>query len=163
MSYPARAEGLVNRIIIFLPKIKMSFPDISVKDLKSTSRPGLNIVEVIGISLIPSDIYSLMLINIIKMFGILDFESETFHTFERRHLRHHINPSDFTPLLRQRKIRFSWRVCIHKNLIQYHHHHHHVVPPARISLTPSRHFSLLFIASGRSSGLHPVSSHSCCM
>ena len=32
-----------------------------------------------------------------------------------------------------------------------------------ISLTFSRHFSLSFIASGRSSGLHPVSSHSCCM
>ena len=43
------------------------------------------------------------------------------------------------------------------------HHHHHAVPPARISLTLSRHFSLSFIASGRSSGLHPVSSHSCCM
>ena len=43
------------------------------------------------------------------------------------------------------------------------HHHHHVVPPAWISLTLSRHFSLSFIASGRSSGLHPVSSHSCCM
>ena len=37
------------------------------------------------------------------------------------------------------------------------------MPPARISLTLSRHFSLLFIVSGRSSGLHPVSSHSCCM
>ena len=43
------------------------------------------------------------------------------------------------------------------------HHHHHVVRPARISLTLSRHISLSFIASGRSSGLHPVSSHSCCM
>ena len=43
------------------------------------------------------------------------------------------------------------------------HLHHHVVPPARISLTLSRHFSLSFIASVRSSGLHPVSSHSCCM
>ena len=41
--------------------------------------------------------------------------------------------------------------------------HHHVVPLARISLTLSRHFSLSFIASGRSSGLHPVSSHSCYM
>ena len=40
---------------------------------------------------------------------------------------------------------------------------YHVAPPARISLTLSRHFSLSFIASGRSSGLHPVSSHSCCM
>ena len=44
-----------------------------------------------------------------------------------------------------------------------HHHHPHVAPPARISLTLSCHFSLSFIASGRSSGLHPVSSHSCCM
>ena len=43
------------------------------------------------------------------------------------------------------------------------HHHHHVVPPARISLTLSRHFCLSSIASGRSSGLHPVSSQSCCM
>ena len=49
-------------------------------------------------------------------------------------------------------------------LLEYiYHHHHHVAPPARISLTLSRHFSLSFIASGRSSGLHPVSSHSCCM
>ena len=46
----------------------------------------------------------------------------------------------------------------------YHHHHHpHLVPLARISLTLSRYFSLSFIASGRSSGLHPVSSHSCCI
>ena len=42
----------------------------------------------------------------------------------------------------------------------WNHHHHHVVPLARISLTLSRHFSLSSIASGRSSGLHPVSSHS---
>ena len=45
----------------------------------------------------------------------------------------------------------------------YHHHHHHVVPLARISLILSRHFSLSFIDSGWSSGLHPGSSHSCCM
>ena len=37
------------------------------------------------------------------------------------------------------------------------------MPPARISLTLSRHFSLSFITSGWSSWLHPVSSHSCCM
>ena len=43
------------------------------------------------------------------------------------------------------------------------YHHHHVVPLARISLTLPHHFSLSFITSGRSSGLHPVSSHSCCM
>ena len=45
----------------------------------------------------------------------------------------------------------------------YIYHHHRVVPPARISLTLSRHFSLSSIASGRSSGLHPVSSQSCCI
>ena len=43
------------------------------------------------------------------------------------------------------------------------YHHHHVMPPARISQTLSRHFSISFIAYGRSSGLHPVSSHSWCM
>ena len=42
-------------------------------------------------------------------------------------------------------------------------YHHHVVTLAWISLTLSRHFSLSFIASGRFSGLHPVSSHSYCM
>ena len=51
---------------------------------------------------------------------------------------------------------------VHK-FIHVNHHRHHVMPLAWISLTLSRHFSLLFIASGRSSGLHPVSSHSCCM
>ena len=51
-------------------------------------------------------------------------------------------------------IHFLYYIC---------HHHHHVAPPAWISLTLSRHFSLSFIASGRSSGLHPVSSYSCCM
>ena len=39
--------------------------------------------------------------------------------------------------------------------------YHHVVP--QISLILSRHFSLSFIASGRSSGQHLASSHSCCM
>ena len=43
------------------------------------------------------------------------------------------------------------------------HHHHHDVRLARISLTLSLHVSLSFITFGRSSGLHPVSSHSCCM
>ena len=42
------------------------------------------------------------------------------------------------------------------------HHYHHVVPPARIFLILSPHFSLSFIAFGGSSGLHPVSSQSCC-
>ena len=54
----------------------------------------------------------------------------------------------------------SFSQAIH---ISHCHHHHHVAPSARISLTVSRHFSLSLIASGRSSGLQPVSSHSCCM
>ena len=48
-------------------------------------------------------------------------------------------------------------------LRQKTHHHHHIVLVARISLTLSRHSSLSFIALGRSSGQHPVSSHSCWM
>ena len=62
--------------------------------------------------------------------------------------------------------RFSVFDCVvtdNRTQFTSNHHHHHVAPPARISLTVSRHFSLSFIASGRSSGLQPVSSHSCCM
>ena len=44
-----------------------------------------------------------------------------------------------------------------------YHHYHHVMLLARISLNLSLHVSLSFIASCRSSGLHAVSSHSCCM
>ena len=47
--------------------------------------------------------------------------------------------------------------------IYIYHHHHRIVLLARISLTLSRHFSISFIALGRSSGQHPVSSHSCWM
>ena len=42
-------------------------------------------------------------------------------------------------------------------------YHHHIVLVAWISLTLSRHSSLSFIALGRSSGQHPVYSHSCWM
>ena len=52
-----------------------------------------------------------------------------------------------------------WRVLY----FAFCYHHHRIVPLARISLTLSCHFSLSFIASGKSSGLHPVSLHSCCM
>ena len=45
----------------------------------------------------------------------------------------------------------------------YSNHHHHIPLVARISLTLSRHSSLSFIALGRSSGQHPVSSHRCWM
>ena len=61
-------------------------------------------------------------------------------------------------------------ICINEEMLPkytytyiYIYHHHQVVPPARISLTLSCHFSLSFIAFGRSSALHPVSSHNCCI
>ena len=66
-----------------------------------------------------------------------------------------------------RKKRVIWWILSFKRFTKSkyppHHHHHHVVPPAWISLTLSRHSSLSFIASGRYSGLYPVSSQSCCM
>ena len=49
--------------------------------------------------------------------------------------------------------------CIHTHT----HIYHHVVSLSQISLTLSRHFSLSFITSTRSSGIHLVSSHSCWM
>ena len=55
------------------------------------------------------------------------------------------------------------RAYIYIYIYIYHHHHHHIALVARISLTLSRHSSLSFIALGRSSGQHPVSSHSCWM
>ena len=60
----------------------------------------------------------------------------------------------------QRHFSFS-RLCIYVSFIIYHHHH--IMLAARISLTLSRHSSLSFIAPGRSSGQHPISSHSCWM
>ena len=54
---------------------------------------------------------------------------------------------------------FTLKICKKQTIT----HHHLAVTSARISLTLSRHLSLLFIAFGRSSGLHLVSSHSCCM
>ena len=57
----------------------------------------------------------------------------------------------------------AWQLSRRKALDYHHHHHHHIALVARISLTLSRHSSLSFIALGRSSGQHPVSSHSCWM
>ena len=54
-------------------------------------------------------------------------------------------------------------INIYWKCMYFHHHHHHIALVARISLTLSRHSSLSFIALGRSSGQHPVSSHSCWM
>ena len=60
----------------------------------------------------------------------------------------------------------AWWLVIQWEQIYFktqNHHHHHIALVARISLTLSRHSSLSFIALGRSSGQHPVSSHSCWM
>ena len=54
-------------------------------------------------------------------------------------------------------------ISFNAETVFYTYHHHHVMPPARIFQTLSRHSTLSFIASGRSSGQHPVSSQTCCM
>ena len=59
--------------------------------------------------------------------------------------------------------RNTWNHLTVGSQMIHHHHHHHVMLVARISLTLSNHFSLSFIAPGRFSGQHPVSSHSCWM
>ena len=100
------------------------------------------------------------------------FESKIFPekkgTLVRISLRAH--PSLFAihriPRYRWLTVWLSWDTkkqvkFLLKILIQ--NHHHHVALVARISLTISRHSSLSFIALGRSSGQHPVSSHSCWM
>ena len=56
-----------------------------------------------------------------------------------------------------------WNINNTFEKMEYNHHHHHVTPPARISPTLSCHPSLSSIASGRSSRLHPVSAHYCCI
>ena len=66
-------------------------------------------------------------------------------------------------IISEQKTTLQYRSNQDRKKVKVYHHHHDVVHLARISLTLSRHFSLSFIASGRSSGLHPVSSHSCCM
>ena len=53
-----------------------------------------------------------------------------------------------------------FRIILIMHIYIYIYIYHHVIPLARISLALSRYFSLSFIASGRSSGLYPVSSHS---
>ena len=88
--------------------------------------------------------------------------AQTVYGFEGRH--QHITAS----VLSQKfnivgKVKNQTTLNIYIYIYIYIYHHHHVVPPARISQTLSRLFSLLFIASSRSSRLHPMSSHSCCM
>ena len=73
------------------------------------------------------------------------------HTYTNIYIHSYIHKQTYTYTL----------IYLHRHI--HHHHHHHVALVARISLTLSRHSSLSFIALGRSSGQHPVSSHSCRM
>ena len=52
-------------------------------------------------------------------------------------------------------------ICTSLNAFKYFYHH--IAPSARISMTLSHHLSLSSIASGRSSGIHPVSAQICCI
>ena len=79
------------------------------------------------------------------------------------HIRIYAYEHSYTHLHKHRHKHTPAHTHTHTNMFIYIYIYHHVVPLARISLTLSRHFSLSFIASGMSSGLHPVSSHSCCM
>ena len=74
-----------------------------------------------------------------------------------------LNQTGYHTILQHDAIPFWTQLVAQGFVLLLDHHHHHVIPLARISLSLSRHFSLSFIASGRSSGLHPVSSHSCWM
>ena len=70
--------------------------------------------------------------------------------------------SSFFPVYFEYVYHFNSTILLSTQILVYNHHHR-VVRLARISLTLSLHVSRSFIASGRSLGLHPVSSHSCCM
>ena len=80
----------------------------------------------------------------------------------QRHMILHISSVYNKKAKKYEGVREIKKKNLNRNLEEYHHHHH-IVLVARISLTLSRHFSLSFIALGRSSGQHPVSSHSCWM
>ena len=69
---------------------------------------------------------------------------------------HAANKKKFHCCVVKKKFRYSF-------VLPKKYHHHHIALVARISLTLSRHSSLSFIALDRSSGQHPVSSHSCWM
>ena len=51
---------------------------------------------------------------------------------------------------------------VYKQMTYVNYDHHHVTLSARISLSLSRHTSLLSIAKGRSSWLHLIPAQSCC-
>ena len=98
------------------------------------------------------------------------FEPEIIKMSQSSHKIHSNNILNFqeTTAILDAHTKKVWKLIVFTSYIYiyiyiYHHHHHHIALVARISLTLSRHSSLSFIALGRSSGQHPVSSHSCWM
>ena len=89
-------------------------------------------------------------------------ENKIFISISKMSFLHYVN-SYSVGFLYTKIITFIQRLPSLIGTMTNRYHHHHVVLVARISLTLSRHFSLSFITSGRSSGQHPVSSHSCWM
>ena len=95
------------------------------------------------------------------------------HTTHPMHHKYHFPPLNLyihlqtpSPFIDIILAIISWllEVCLNTVYLSYSLcTYHHVVLVAWISLTLSRHFSLSFIAPGRSSGLYPISSHSCWM
>ena len=92
--------------------------------------------------------------------GVLMYLSTSDLFLRRASYSCHLCPSVCWLLLWTKKILSSYSLWGDRN---HHHHHHHIALVAQITLTLSRHSSLSFIALGRSSGQHPVSSHSCWM
>ena len=92
---------------------------------------------------------------------IFDFNSAKFFAYIYKRLRQIFEDGaiSFCNSLNNRTGFYNISPYLSKSILNHHHH----VLVAQISLTLSHHFSLSFIASGRSSGLHPVSSHSCWM
>ena len=85
------------------------------------------------------------------------------HTDIYIYIGNDVNAGVLEPLKAHTHIHTHTHTHIYIYIYVYKYHHHHVVLLAWVSLTFSRHFFLSFIASGRSSGLHPVSSQSCYM
>ena len=131
MSYPARAEGLVNMIYIYL----FIHTFICVQNMHAHTyvcSQSYIFTYDMYIYLYTQYIYIFMLIHNIYIYIYIYMNIHNTYIY----------------------------IYIY---IYIYHYHNHVVLVAQISLTLSRHFFLSFTASSRSSGQHPVSSHSCWM
>ena len=90
-----------------------------------------------------------------RLWVTLDYSRELFFTIIIKRINNYMDISSDKRM--KSHTRRPGQDCTKVTLREKHHHHHHVMPQAWISLTLSRYLSLSFIASGRSSGPHPVS------